>query len=94
MEAGATQANPLLSFAPIILMFVAFYFLLIRPQQKRQRQQADLIKNLKKGDKVVTSGGLIGSIQTLQDDRVVILSGEQNTKLEVLRSSIQNLAKV
>ena len=89
----AQQANPLLSFLPLILMFVVFYFLLIRPQQKRQSEHANMIKNLKKGDCVVTSGGMIGVIHTLHDDYVVLKVGDQDTKIEVLRSGIQELRK-
>ena len=87
------QANPILSFVPIILMFGVFYFLLIRPQQKRQKDHANMVKELKKGDRVVTSGGIIGTIQTLQDDYVVVKVGDGDTKIEVLRSAIQNLRK-
>ena len=87
------QANPILSFLPLILMFVVFYFLLIRPQQKRQKAIAEMVKNLKKGDRVVTSSGIIGTIHTLQDDYVVLRIGDQDTKIEVLRSAIQELRK-
>ena len=87
------QANPVLSFLPLIFMFVIFYFLLIRPQQKRQKEQAQMIKNLKKGDRVVTAGGMIGTVHTLQDDYVVLKVGDQETKIEVLRSSIQEIRK-
>lgn len=89
----AAQGNPLLSFMPLILMFVVFYFLLIRPQQKKQKEHAEMIKNLQKGDKVVTSGGIIGEIQTLQDDYVVLKVGDQNTKIEILKGSIQDKRK-
>ena len=93
MGASSAQANPILSFLPLILMFVVFYFLLIRPQQKRQKEHANMVKNLAKGDRVVTTGGLIGTIHTLQDDYVVLKVGDQDTKLEVLRSAIQELKK-
>lgn len=93
MPAAQTQPNPILSFFPLILMFVIFYWLLIRPQQKRQREHTEMVKNLKRGDRVVTSGGLIGTIHTLQDDYVVLKVGSQDTKIEVLRSSIQELRK-
>ncbi len=91
--APAQQANPILSFLPLILMFVIFYFLLIRPQQKKQREHADMISKLQKGDRVVTAGGMIGEIQTLQDDYVVLKVGDQNTKIEVLKSAIQDKRK-
>ena len=87
------QANPILSFLPLILMFVVFYFLLIRPQQKKQKEVAEMIKNLKKGDRVVTNGGLIGTIMAIHDDYVVLKVGDQDTKLEVLRSAITDLRK-
>ena len=89
----SAQSNPILSFLPLVLMFVVFYFLLIRPQQKRQKDHAEMVKNLKKGDRVVTSGGVIGTIHTLQDDYVVLKVGDQDTKMEVLRSAVQELRK-
>ena len=89
----AQGANPILSFLPLILMFVVFYFLLIRPQQKRQREHTNMIKNIKKGDVVTTTGGIIGTIHTLQDDYVVLKVGDGDTKIEVLRSAIQDLRK-
>ena len=88
---GAPQVNPLVQFMPIILMFVIFYFLLIRPQQKKQKDLQAMITNLKKGDKVVTTGGILGVVSSLQDDYVVITVGESDTKLEVLKSAIAGL---
>ena len=93
MPTAQSQANPILSFLPLILMFVVFYFLLIRPQQKRQKDHAEMAKNLKKGDKVVTSGGIIGMVHTLQDDYLVLKVGDQDMKIEVLRSAIQEVRK-
>ena len=87
------QANPILSFLPLILMFIVFYFLLIRPQQRRQKEVANMIKNLKKGDRIVTTGGLIGTVMAVHDDYVVLKVGDQDTKVEVLRSAIQELRK-
>ncbi len=93
MPGAQAQTNPILSFLPLILMFVVFYFLLIRPQQKRQKEHADMVKNLKKGDRVVTSGGIIGTVQTLQDDYLVLKVGDQDMKIEVLRSAVQEIRK-
>ena len=56
MPPAQAQPNPILSFLPLILMFVVFYVLLMRPQQKRQKEHAEMVKNLKRGDKVVTQG--------------------------------------
>ena len=69
-------------------MFAVFYFLLIQPQQKRQNELNETVKNLKKGDRVVTSGGLIGTIVGIQDDYLVIKAGEGEAKLEVLKSAV------
>jgi len=82
------QANPIIAFAPLILMFVVFYFLLIRPQQRRQKELSQMIQELKKGDRVVTAGGIIGTIAGIQNDYVILKVGEGETKIEVLKSSI------
>ena len=88
---GTPQVNPLVQFMPIILMFVIFYFLLIRPQQKKQKALQLMITQLKKGDKVVTTGGILGTVSSLQDDYVVITVGGSDTKIEVLKSAIAGL---
>ena len=88
---GTPQVNPLVQFMPIILMFVIFYFLLIRPQQKKQKESQAMIANLKKGDKVVTTGGILGTISSLQDDYAVLTVGGSDTKMEVLKSAIAGL---
>jgi len=88
---GAAPVNPLVQFMPIILMFVIFYFLLIRPQQKKAKELQTMITQLKKGDKVVTTGGMLGTVSSLQDDYVVMTVGESDTKIEVLKSAIAGL---
>ena len=89
---GASEASPFISFLPLILIFGIFYFLLIRPQQKRQQELQKMVENLKKGDRVVTAGGLIGTIMSLQNDYVVLKVGDsENTKIEVLKSAITGL---
>jgi preprotein translocase subunit YajC len=88
---GTAQASPLVSFVPLILLIVIFYFLLIRPQQKRQKEHEKMVQNLKKGDRVVTSGGVIGRIAGLQDDYVVLKTDESDHKMEVLKSAITGL---
>ncbi len=90
--AAAPEVNPLLSFMPLILIFAVFYFLLIRPQQKRQKELQKMIENLKKGDKVVTAGGLIGIVNSIQNDYLVLKIGE-SAKIEILKSSITGLRK-
>ena len=80
--------------APILMMvaiFAIFYFLLIMPQQRRQKKWQAMLKEIKPGDKVVTSGGLSGVIMSVKDDAVVLRVPPDNVKLEVTRSSIVTL---
>ncbi len=79
---------------PLILIFIIFYFFLIRPQQKKVKEHKIMVENLKRGDKVVTSGGIIGEIERIIDnDKVEVLVSE-NVKVEVVRSTgIQALIK-
>ncbi|SEN35347.1 preprotein translocase subunit YajC [Lihuaxuella thermophila] len=77
----------LMGLLPMILIFVAFYFFLIRPQQKRQKERTQMLNALKKGDKVITIGGLHGSIVDLTEDRVT-LKVSDNTRLVFERSAI------
>ena len=80
-------AGGLLQFLPILLIVAVFYFLLIRPQQKRQRELQETIAGLKIGDRVVTTGGVIGVIKTIRDTSFVILSAEKSM-LEIARSAV------
>ena len=74
-------------FIPLILIFVIFYFFLIRPQQKKAKEHKLMVENLKRGDKVITSGGIIGSIERVIDnDKVEVLISE-NVKVEVVKST-------
>jgi preprotein translocase subunit YajC len=84
---GASPIEGLLSFVPLIVMFVIFYFLLIRPQQKRQREIKEMIDNLKKGDRVITTGGLYGTIVGLNDSYVQLKIADQ-VKVKVSRNAI------
>jgi len=91
--AAAQQAGRmgfLFTYGPLILMFVVLYFLLIRPQQKRQKTRNLMLSNLKKGDKVVTIGGLHGSIVEITDD-VVVLRVNDTTKLTFDRGSVNTV---
>ncbi len=72
---------------PILLMFVVFYFLLIRPQQKKARAHQDMLSNLKRGDSIVTTGGLMGKITGI-DDRIVTVEVAEKIRLRVLRSHL------
>jgi preprotein translocase subunit YajC len=75
-------------FAPILLIFGVFYFLLILPQQRRQKKWQQMLSELKTGDKIVTSGGLKGTIFSIKEDSVTLRVPPDNLKLEVSRGSI------
>lgn len=74
---GGQGGSQLLSFLPIILIFVIFYFLLIRPQQKRAKEHRNLLANLKEGDEVLTSGGIYGRITGIKDDKITVEISEK-----------------
>ncbi len=84
--------NPLVSFMPLILIFVVFYFLLIRPQQKKQREHEEILKSLAKNDEVVTNGGIHGTIINVKDTTVT-LRVDDNVKLEVEKHAIAYVKK-
>ncbi len=86
-KSSGCGASSFSSFGLIIVMFVAFYFLLIRPQQKRQKEHNEMLNKLQKGDRVVTSGGLLGTITALTDRYATLDLGNQ-VKVRVLRSHI------
>lgn len=87
---GGSPIEGLISFLPLLLMFVIFYFLLIRPQQKRQKELKDVVNNLKKGDKVITTGGLYGTIVGLNNSYIQLKIADQ-VKVKVSRSAIAGL---
>ncbi len=74
-------------FLPLILIMVIFYFLMILPQQRRQKKVAEMLRNLKNGDKVITNGGIYGTIVGLEDDAVQLRIAEQ-VKIKISRSAI------
>ena len=77
-----------LGFAPLIFIFAIFYFLLIMPQQRRQKKWQQMVNDLKNGDKVVTSGGLRGTVIALRDDAIHLRVPPDNLKIEVSRASV------
>lgn len=95
-QGGAGGQGQFATFIPIILMFVIFYFLLIRPQQKKQKEHREMVNNLKKDDRVVTSGGIYGRI-TGVDDQTVTVEIADKVRIKVARGNIsiilQNTSK-
>jgi len=84
---GAGQSNPLVTFLPLILVFVVFYFFMIRPQMKKQKETNNYRSSLKRGDKVVTTGGLYGKIYEVKDNYVTLDVGG-DIKLKVDKSAL------
>jgi preprotein translocase subunit YajC len=91
---AAATASPLAqitNFMPLILIFVVFYVLIIRPQQKKLADQDKMVKALKRGDRVITSGGIYGKITRLEDDAIT-LEVADNVNIKVVRAQVQSLA--
>jgi preprotein translocase subunit YajC len=88
---GQTGQPGWVSFVPLILMVVVFYFILIRPQQKKAKDHAELLKTLRPGDKVLTSGGILGVVVGVKDKSVSIRSAD--TKLEILKTAVTDVTE-
>jgi preprotein translocase subunit YajC len=84
-------ANGLSMLLPILLLIPLFYLLLIRPQQKRQKQWQQMMGGIKSGDRVTTAGGIRGTIMSIKDDAIVIRVPPDNLKLEVSKSAIASV---
>jgi len=80
-------------FIPLILIFVIFYFFLIRPQQKRVKDHKDMVSSLKRGDEVITSGGIIGVVDRVMEDDRIEVTLTDNVKVQIIRSTITSLLK-
>ena len=79
-------------FIPLILIFVIFYFFLIRPQQKKAKNHKLMVSNLKRGDKVVTSGGIVGTVERVMENDKAEIEISENVKVEIIKSTgIQGL---
>ena len=90
--AAAPEAGSMMSFVvPMIFMVVIFYFLLIRPQQKKAKEHKALLDNLKKGDRIITSGGMIGTIINI-DDQIVNVEIADKVRIEMARPYIAGFA--
>lgn len=85
---GAGGGDFLLQLMPILLMFVIFYFLLFRPQQQKLKAHREMIINLRRGDTVVTSGGIIGKVTRVVDDRELEVEIAPNTRVRIVRGTV------
>ena len=86
-DGGFGGAGGYQALIPLLLMFAVFYFILIRPQQKKQKSQREMLQNLKTGDQVITSGGLYGTIVAIDEQKITLRIAE-NVKVEVGRSFV------
>ena len=95
---AAAEVNPvaalLTTFLPMVLIFVVFYFFLIRPQRKKDKQVKEMLNNLKAGDRICTIGGIYGTIVGIKDDTVTLSVGRDNLSLVVARWGIRSVEEV
>lgn len=84
---AAQQGDPFGFLLPMIIIFAAFYFLLIRPQQKKQKQHADLVNSLKEGDEILTAGGILGVITGISEHYAIVKISD-NTEIKIQKSSV------
>ncbi len=89
--ANGEQPNPLMSFLPIILIFVVFYFFLIRPEKKKNKQINDMRDNLRVGDEIVTIGGIVGKVTNIKDDQITLETGADRNKIRMLRAAVSQV---
>ena len=80
-------------FIPLILIFVIFYFFLIRPQQKRVKEHKVMVESLKRGDEIITSGGIIGTIEKVMEDDRIEVNIDENVKVQIIKSTITSLLR-
>jgi preprotein translocase subunit YajC len=88
---GGGSDNMLVSLLPFVLIFVIMYFLILRPQQKRQKQHADMVKNVRRGDTVVTSGGLVGKVTKVIDDEKVEVEVASDVRVVQMRTMLADV---
>lgn len=81
----------IMSMLPIILMVVVFYFLLIRPQQRRMKQHRETLSQVRRGDRVLTSGGIIGTVSKIIDDNEILVEIAENVKVKILKATIADV---
>lgn len=88
---GGADGNMLMSLLPFILIFVIMYFLILRPQQKKAKQHQEMVKNLRRGDTVITSGGLIGKVTKVVDDEQVEVEIADGVRVRQLRQMMADV---
>ena len=94
MSTGAMIIYTLVQILPMILIFAVFYFMLIRPQRKKDKEAKEMLKNLKHGDRVCTIGGIYGTIVRIKDDVLTIEVGEAKTQMMIARWAVRNVEQL
>lgn len=94
MSTGATIVYYAVQFVPMILIFVVFYFLLIRPQRKKDKEAKSMLDNLKVGDRICTIGGIYATIVRIKDDVLTVEVGEQKTQMMFARWAVRNVEQL
>lgn len=88
---AASAVNPIMQFMPFVFIIVIFYFLLIRPQQKKAKEHTAMVGAVRRGDVVVTSGGMIGKVSKVIDDREVLVEIAEGVKVKFVKSTLQDI---
>src|SRR6187551_1342043 len=88
---GSDGASLITNLLPFVLIFVIMYFLILRPQQKRVKQHAEMVKNVRKGDTVITSGGLVGRVTKVVDDDQVEIEVAEGVRVRQMRSMVSDV---
>jgi len=86
-----TTGSSIMSIGLIVVMFVALYFFMIRPQKKQERQVNEMRNNLQVGDEITTIGGIIGKIVSIKEETVMIETGHDRTKIRILKTAVRNV---
>ena len=94
MSTGATIIYYAVQFLPMILVFVIFYFMLIRPQRKKDKEAKQMLENLKVGDRICTIGGIYGTLVRIKDQVLTIEVGEQKTQMMIARWAVRNVEQL
>ena len=94
MSTGATIIYYAVQFVPLILIFVIFYFMLIRPQRKKDKEAKKMLESLKVGDRICTIGGIYGTIVRIKDEVLTIEVGEQKTQMMIARWAVRNVEQL
>lgn len=86
--AGGQGGNPIAQIVPLVLIIVVFYFFMIRPQMKKQKETKKYIDSLKVGDKILTIGGIYGTVHKMNEDGTILMAVEDGTKMKITKSAV------